>query len=336
MSQQQGPAGAGMGRGSPAVRAGAISLAASVLILGAKLAAYLYTGSMALLADAAESSVNVVAAAVMTFSVAVSRRPPDAGHPYGHGKAEPLSAAVEGALVGGAALFIAVEAVRRLVVGSALEHLGLGMAISVVAALANLGLGVYLLAVGRRERSEALHADGLHVLSDTITTAASLAALVAVQLTGYAVIDPLVALVVGVNLLWAGWRVVRRSLTGLVDEADFALLERIDKALEAARRPQWCDIHQLRGRRVGRLAHIDLHLVVPRYLALDEGHRIGDALEADVARAMDDDCDFVVHLDPCRRVHCPGCTVADCPVRAAAPGKPVEFDLAHLTAPGPV
>ena len=336
MSQQQGPAGAGMGRGSPAVRAGAISLAASVLILGAKLAAYLYTGSMALLADAAESSVNVVAAAVMTFSVAVSRRPPDAGHPYGHGKAEPLSAAVEGALVGGAALFIAVEAVRRLVVGSALEHLGLGMAISVVAALANLGLGVYLLAVGRRERSEALHADGLHVLSDTITTAASLAALVAVQLTGYAVIDPLVALVVGVNLLWAGWRVVRRSLTGLLDEADFALLERIAKALEAARRPQWCDIHQLRGRRVGRLTHIDLHLVVPRYLALDEGHRIGDALEADVARAMDDDCDFVVHLDPCRRVHCPGCTVADCPVRAAAPGKPVEFDLAHLTAPGPV
>jgi divalent metal cation (Fe/Co/Zn/Cd) transporter len=174
------------------------------------------------------------------------------------------------------------------------------------------------------------------VLSDTITTAASLAALVAVQVTGFAVIDPIAALVVAANLLWAGGRVVRRSLTGLLDEADFALLERIAKALEAARRPQWCDIHQLRGRRVGRLAHIDLHLVVPRYLSLDEAHRLGDALEADVARAMEEDCDFVVHLDPCRRVHCAGCAVADCPVRAVPLQRRAEFDVAHLTAPGPV
>jgi cation diffusion facilitator family transporter len=321
---------------SPAVRAGLISLAASGVVLAAKLAAYFYTGSMALLADAAESSVNVVAAAIMTWSVAVARRPPDADHPYGHGKAEPLSAAVEGALVAGAALFIAVEAVRRLVVGSQLDHLGRGMVISAAAAVANLGLGVYLLGVARRERSEAVRADGLHVLSDTITTAVSLGALGAVQVTGLAILDPLAALFVGANLLWAGWRVVRRSLTGLLDEADFPLLERIAKALEAARRPQWCDIHQLRGRRVGRLAHIDLHLVVPRYLALDEAHRLGDALEADVARAMEEDCDFVVHLDPCRRLHCPGCGVADCPVRAAPLERPVELDVAHLTAAGPV
>jgi len=332
MSQPQ----AGAVSRSPAVRAGLVSLAASMVILAAKLAAYLYTGSMALLADAAESSVNVMAATVMTFSVAVSRRPPDASHPYGHGKAEPLSAAVEGALVGGAALFIAVEAFRRLMVGTALENLGLGMGISVAAALANLLLGLYLLGVGRRERSEALRADGLHVLSDTITTAASIAALVAVKLSGIALIDPAVALLVGANLLWAGWRVTRRSLTGLLDEADFALLGRIAKALEAVRRSEWCDIHQLRGRRVGPVAHVDLHLVVPRYLAIDEAHRVGDGLEAEIARAMDEDCDFVVHLDPCRRVHCPGCAVAPCPVRAAPLAKPVEWSVAHLTEPGPV
>src|SRR5512145_290861 len=153
----------------PAVRAGAVSLVAGIAIFAAKLAAYLYTGSMALLADAAESTVNVVAAAVLTYSVAVARRPPDAGHPYGHGKAEPLSAMAEGALISGAALFIGVEAVRRILTGQALEHTGAGMLIAGAAGLANLALGAYLLAMGRREHSEALRADGIHVLTDTIT-----------------------------------------------------------------------------------------------------------------------------------------------------------------------
>ena len=327
---------AGELRRSPAVRAGMVSLAASVAILATKVAAYLYTGSMALLADAAESSVNVIAASVMTFSVAVSRRPPDADHPYGHGKAEPLSAAVEGALVAGAALFIAIEAVRRLATAPQLEHLGLGMQIAAAAGVANLLLGLYLLAVARRERSEALRADGVHVLSDTVTTAASIAALVAVQLTGYAQIDPIVALVVAANLAWAGARVVRGSLTGLLDEADFSLLERIAKTLEAARRPEWCDIHQLRSRMAGRRRHVDLHLVVPRYFTMDEAHRVEDGLENALGRAIEEDEDLVVHIDPCRPVHCAGCALPACPVRSAPLAQRAVFDVEHLTQPGPI
>jgi cation diffusion facilitator family transporter len=321
---------------SPAVRAGFVSLAAGVLILAAKLAAYLYTGSMALLADAAESSVNVIAASVMTLSVAVSRRPPDADHPYGHGKAEPLSAAVEGALIAGAALFIAVEAVRRIVVGSELGHLGAGMAISAAAAGANLALGLYLLGVGRREKSEALRADGVHVLSDTVTTAASIAALVVVRLSGVTLIDPIVALIVAVNLAWAGARVVRTSLTGLLDEADFGLLVRLANALQLARRPEWCDIHQLRSRKAGRRRHVDLHLVVPRYFTMDEAHRVEDGLEAALAKAVEGDEDFVVHIDPCRPVHCSGCAVPECPQRSAPLSEQAPFDVAHLTEPGPI
>jgi cation diffusion facilitator family transporter len=328
---------AGSGRASPAVRAGFVSLGAGVVILLAKLAAYLYTGSMALLADAAESSVNVIAASVMTFSVAVSRRPPDADHPYGHGKAEPLSAAVEGALIAGAALFIAVEAVRRLVVGTELGHLGVGMAISAAAGAANLALALYLLAVGRRESSEALRADGIHVLSDTVTTAASIAALVVVQVTGIGAIDPVVALIVAANLAWAGARVVRRSLTALLDEADFGLLVRLANALESARRPEWCDIHQLRSRKAGRRRHVDLHLVVPRYFTMDEAHRVEDGLEAALASAVEGgDEDFVVHIDPCRPLHCAGCALPECPVRVAPPGKLAPFDVEHLTLPGPI
>ena len=325
-----------VGRASPAVRAGFVSLGASIVILAVKLAAYLYTGSMALLADAAESSVNVIAASVMTFSVAVSRRPPDADHPYGHGKAEPLSAAVEGALIAGAALFIAVEAMRRLFVGSELGHLGTGMAISAVAGAGNLVLGLYLLRAGRRESSEALRADAVHVLSDTLTTAASIAALVAVTLSGVGMIDPIVAILVAGNLAWAGARVVRRSLTGLLDEADFGLLVRLANALEAARRPQWCDIHQLRSRKAGRRRHVDLHLVVPRYFTMDEAHRVEDGLEAALAKVVEGDEDFVVHIDPCRPVHCAGCAMPDCPVRAVPLSKPAAFDVDHLTQPGPI
>jgi cation diffusion facilitator family transporter len=323
-------------RRSPAVRAGVVSLVASVLILAAKLAAYLYTGSMALLADAAESSVNVIAASVMTYSLTVSRRPPDEGHPYGHGKAEPLSAAVEGSLIAGAALFIAVEAVRHLLVREVLGNLDLGMAISAAAGVANLALGLYLLAVARRERSEAVRADGLHVLSDSFTTAASIGALVAVRFTGLVVIDPLVALVVAGNLAWAGTRVVRTSLMGLLDEADFALLERLAKVLEAARRPEWCDIHQLRCRKAGLQRHVDLHLVVPRYFSMDDSHRVEDGLEAVLARSIDGDEDLVVHIDPCRPLHCSGCAMADCPVRAAPLARRAPFDVQHLTQPGPI
>ncbi len=320
----------------PAVRAGVVSLVAGIAIFAAKLAAYLYTGSMALLADAAESSVNVVAAGVLTYSVAVSRRPPDADHPYGHGKAEPLSAMAEGALISGAALFIGVEAVRRILIGQALEHTGAGMLIAGAAGLANLALGAYLLAVGRRERSEALRADGIHVLTDTITTAASIAALLAVRITGWALIDPLVALVLGVNLLWAGWRIVRRALTGLLDEADFALLERLAARLEQVRRPEWCDIHQLRSRIAGDLQHLDLHLVVPRYFSMEEAHRVGDPLERQIAAACAGEADFVVHLDPCRSIFCAGCAMSPCPVRAAPLEKLADFSVERLTRAGPI
>jgi cation diffusion facilitator family transporter len=272
----------------------------------------------------------------MTFSVAVSRRPPDADHPYGHGKAEPLSAAVEGALIAGAALFIAVEAVRRIVVGSELGHLGVGMAISAAAAGANLVHGLYLLGVGRHEKSEALRADGVHVLSDTVTTAASIAALVVVRFSGVTLIDPIVALIVAVNLAWAGARVVRTSLTGLLDEADFGLLVRLAHALQLARRPEWCDIHQLRSRKAGRRRHVDLHLVVPRYFTMDEAHRVEDGLEAALAKAVEGDEDFVVHIDPCRPVHCSGCALPECPERSAPLSEQALFDVAHLTEPGPI
>ena len=321
---------------NPSIRAGVISLVASVGILALKSAAYLYTGSMALLADAGESIVNVIAAALVTYSVAVARRPPDADHPYGHGKAETLSAMVEGSLIFAAAVVIAIEAARRIVTGPVLQHLGGGIAVSALAGLANLALGMYLLGVGRRERSEALRADGIHVLTDTVTTAAGIAALTVVHFTGYVLLDPIAALLVAGNILWAGGAVVRRSLTGLLDEADFSLLVRLGERIEAVRRPEWCDIHQLRSRASGKSNHVDLHLVVPRYFTMDDAHRSGDVLEVELGQAFEGEADFVVHLDPCRPSHCSGCAMPACELRAESFEKPVEFSAAHLTLAGQI
>jgi cation diffusion facilitator family transporter len=318
------------------LRAGVVSLVVGSSILALKLLAWLLTGSTALLADAAESVVNVFAAAILTYSLSVSARPPDANHPYGHGKAEALSALVEGALVMIAGLGIVAEAIRRIYLGPELQNLGLGIAVSAVAGLANLALGAYLLAQGRRHRSEALHADGVHVLTDTVTTAAGIAALLVVAGTGWPLLDPLVGLAVAGNVLWAGWRVIRRSLTGLLDEADFDLLVQLGEEFERHRVPEWCEIHQLRAWAAGSTQHVDLHLVVPRYLSLDAAHGVADHLEQVILSRIHEDGDAVIHIDPCRPVHCPRCTVDPCPVRSSPLEKPASFEVRSLTRPGVV
>ena len=318
------------------VRAGAISVGIGFLILGAKFVAWRVTGATVLLADAAESIVNVIAAVMVTYSVAVASRPADEDHPYGHGKAEPLSAAVEGALIVIAAMVIVVEAIRHLIAGPELQQLGTGIALAGIAGLGNLGLGFYLMRVGRQEESEAIQADGVHLLTDVVTTAGGIAALVAVQLTGIQLLDPLFALVVAANILVTGWRVVRRALRGLLDEADFPFLAEIAQHLERERPPDWIEIHEMRARRSGAFHHIDLHLTVPRYRSIEQAHQTGDELEKTLLAFVSTGGGAVVHMDPCQPRHCVGCAMADCPVRSEALKERFEFDLESLTKPGTI
>ena len=184
-----------------ALRAGVISIVASAAITLVKFLAWSLTGSTAVLSDAAESLVNVAAASMATWSVVVAARPADADHPYGHGKAESISAAVEGLMIAGAASLIFVVAVRALVVGPVIVRLDYGFVLSAATAGANLVLGLYLVRIGRRAGSAAIEADGQHVMTDVITTAGTIVALVAVKLTELAWIDPLVALAVAVLLM---------------------------------------------------------------------------------------------------------------------------------------
>lgn len=324
-----GPSGARI-----ALRAGVISIVAGAAITTTKFLAWSLTGSTAVLSDAIESVVNVAAAAMATWSVAVAARPADEDHPYGHGKAESISAAVEGLMIAAAASLICVEAVRSLMLGGVLERLGFGIMLSVATAAANLALGLYLIRVGRGAGSGAIVADGQHVMTDVITTAGTIFALVMVKLTGIAWIDPIVALVVAANIIRVGWRIVRRALGGLLDEADFGLLERLAMAFESERRPEWVGIHELRSWFSGSFRHVDLHLSVPRYLSVEQGHRIGDQLERTILGQVGGRGDVVVHLDPCESRQCIGCTVVDCPVRSSPLRDPFRFEVDAMTRKG--
>jgi cation diffusion facilitator family transporter len=322
-------------RVQPAVlRAGLVSLASSALLLALKLAAWLATDSAALLADALESIVNVVAAAFATYSVIVAARPADADHPYGHGKAEFVSAGLEGTLILLAASLILGESVHRLAVGSTVQRIDIGVLLASLGAAGNLALGLYLVRTGRSERSDAIEADGRHILTDVVTTLGAIAALLAVRATGLAWIDPLAGIAVALQIVRTGWRIVRRALAGLLDEADFGFLGEIAARLAASRRSDWCELHQLRAWRSGSFRHIDLHLVVPRYYTIEQAHATAAPLEDALLELVGGRGDVVVHLDPCRPAHCSACSVEDCPVRSTRLAEPFDYSLATLARPG--
>jgi cation diffusion facilitator family transporter len=299
------------------VRAGGVSLAVGVLVFTGKLAAWWATGSTAVLSDALESVVNVVAASLLLYSLVVAARPADRDHPYGHGKVEYFSAGVEGALIAVAALLIGSEAVQALLAGPRVRNLDVGLAIVALLTGLNALLGSYLVRTGRRLRSVALVADGQHVLTDVWTSLGVILGLAAVRVTGWVVLDPLVAIAVAANILRTGWKLLRGAVGGLMDEADQDLLGRVAAALEKEREPWWIDVHGLRTFGSGALRHTDLHLAVPRYFDAERLHRIHERVRNVVLGATAMPGDVLVHFDPCQPFHCPICTMPDCPVRAA-------------------
>jgi cation diffusion facilitator family transporter len=313
------------------IRAGWLSLVVGALIFAGKLGAYALTGSSAVFSDAMESVVNVAAALLLLYSLIVAARPADRDHPYGHGKVEFFSAGVEGTLIAVAAIAILVEAVRDLVRGPELRNLDLGLGVVAGLTLANGLLGAYLVRVGRRTGSLALEADGRHLWTDVVTSVGVLAGLGAVRITGLVVLDPLMAVAVALNILREGWRLVRRAVGGLMDEADAEVLERIVEALERRRPAWWIDVHGLRAWRSGAIHHADLHLCVPRYFDADQLHEIDGEVRNAVLASVRAAGDVLVHFDPCRPRQCPICAMSGCPVRKAdLRGRP-RLTLARAT-----
>jgi cation diffusion facilitator family transporter len=302
----------------PRVLAGCFSLVCGIVILGGKVLAYAMTGSAAILSDALEGLTNVVAAAFSLTAIVFSRQPPDAEHPYGHGKAEHVSAVFEGGLIAIAAIVAGAYAVGELWRGPELGALNFGIALTVITGLANAALGLYLLRAGQNYRSVALVADGEHVLADFKTTLGVLIGLGLVWLTGWAVLDAITALLVAAQLLWTGSVLIWKGLGALLDREDPALLERVVKAFPKARRAGQIRLHALRAIRSGDRTHVDAHLIVPEFWSVAEAHQHNKDLESLLLDACEIEGDIAIHADPCERKFCRECDLPDCDRREAA------------------
>jgi cation diffusion facilitator family transporter len=297
------------------LRAGVISLVVASLMLAAKYQAYRLTGSAAVLSDALESIVNVVAAVFALGGLVFAGRPADRNHPFGHGKIEFFSAAFEGGLIAFASVLIVYEALRTLLAGPEVRRIGLGVLVVLGSALVNLALGYYLLHTGRRYHSLTLVADGQHVLADVWTSAGVVVGLGLVHLTGRAWLDPVVALLVALWLMGAGFRLVRLAAGGLLDEEDPVLLNRVLAALQRYLGGGVIRVHHLRAIRSGRFQHVEAHLVVPEFWSVERAHDLSEDVAARVMKDLGAEGEMVFHTDPCHRIYCPACDLPDCPVR---------------------
>jgi cation diffusion facilitator family transporter len=299
-------------------RAAVVSLAVAVLLLAAKYEAYVLTHSQAVLSDALESIVNVVAAAFAIGSLMFAGMPADRNHPYGHGKVEFFAAAFEGGMIAFAAVLILWEAGQALVLGAQPHELGIGTAIVAAAGAANCALGIFLVRIGRKHHSITLVADGKHVLSDFWTSVGVVVGLAVVWLTGIWWLDPLVAAVVALHLLWVGAGLVRKAAGGLLDEEDPELLAQIVQVVAPHIGEGVIRLHMLRAIRAGRYHHVSAHLVVPEFFSVERAHEIAEDLAAKVIKALAVEGELTFHTDPCHRAYCAMCDLEQCSVRTQA------------------
>jgi len=274
-----------------------LSITAALVTIALKAGAWLLTGSVGLLSDAAESVVNLVAAVVALIALRVAAKPADKNHHFGHSKAEYFSSAIEGVMIFVAAAVIVVLAIRRLLEPQPLEQVGIGLAISVVAALVNGAVAMVLLRAGRRHNSITLRADGNHLMTDLITSVGVVVGVGLVALTGWIWLDPVVALLVGINILWTGWRLVSESTSGLMDEALPKETNQRLREILAEHSSGHVKFHAMRTRVSGARAFMEMHMLVPGEWSVKRGH---DQLEdlVDEIRSEFPDLYVTGHLEP--------------------------------------
>jgi cation diffusion facilitator family transporter len=281
------------------------SIVVSFVVLGLKLWAYLLTGSVALYSDALESIVNVATAVTSFLAVWMSAKPPDANHPYGHEKAEYLSAVLVGVLIVLAAFSILREAYFGLQNPKLLTAPVEGLAVNGLATLLNVAWGYALVRFGHSLRSRALEADGHHLLTDVVTSVGVLIGVAAVMVTGWAVLDPAIAALVALNILFMGWRVMRKSIGGLMDEAVPEDVMDCIRETISANADGAIEAHDVRTRRAGRMTFIDFHLVVPGDMNVQTSHDICDRIEDALKKAVKG-AKVTIHVEPEEKAKHPG------------------------------
>lgn len=272
----------------------------------------------------------MVAGFIGVYSLYVSAKPIDRDHPYGHGKAEFISAAIEGTMISIAGVIIIYEAVNNLLHPHELKKLDYGIILTAATALINYAAGYFCVRIGKKNNSLALISSGKHLQSDTWTTLGIVCGLILMLVTKLAWIDSVVAILFALFIIYTGYTILRSSVAGIMDEADMALLEKLVQTLNANRRPNWIDLHNLRIIKYGSRLHLDCHLTVPWYLNVHEAHREIDALSNLVKNEFGESVELFVHSDGCLDFSCRICTLADCTVRKHAFEKKIDWTMENI------
>jgi len=286
-----------------------------IILFLVKLYAWYQTNSVAILTDALESTINVIAGLIGLYSLYLSSLPKDHNHPYGHGKVEFISASIEGALITIAGVVIIYEAIGELQNPKTIEKLDLGLILVSLTAVINYVLGFYAIKKGKKNNSLALIASGRHLQTDTYSTIGIIIGLIILYFTEISWIDSVTALIFAGFIIYTGYKIVRESISGIMDETDELLLKEVVDFLSEERRENWIDLHNLRIIKYGSTLHFDCHMTVPWYFNIEEGHKEVDALEDAVKNHFGDRIELFVHLDACKEYSCNICSKTDCPVR---------------------
>ena len=303
----------------------------SVILLAVKFYAYYTTHSISILTDALESIVNVAAGFIGLYSLYVAAKPRDHDHPYGHGKAEFLSAAIEGTMILSAGAIILYKATKSIFEPVPIHGLDGGIILVAITALINFGVGYYCLRIGRKNNSDALVASGKHLQTDTISTVGIIVGLLLLLITKLAWIDSAVAMIFGAIIGFTGYKIVRRSIAGIMDEADEVILNRMVQLLNGNRRENWVDLHNLRVIRYGSVLHVDCHLTVPWYLNVHQAHSEIDALAELIRKEFGESLELFVHSDGCLPFSCRICGKEICSERKNNFEQRIEWTLENIS-----
>ena len=299
-----------------------------------KLIAWHLTNSDAVFSDAMESIVNIIAGFMGLYSLYLAAKPKDIDHPYGHGKVEFVTSGIEGALIIFAGVIIIVQAVDSLLNGNIPKKLDWGMLIIAATAAVNYLMGYISVKKGIEQNSLVLQSSGKHLQSDTITTLGVVISLVLVYFTKIYWIDAVVALIFGGYIIFIGYKIIRKALSGIMDEADQDMLARLAKIMNENRKREWIDIHNTRIQQHGSGLHIDAHLTLPWYFELRKAHEEMEETYKLIAKNSNRAIEFNFHLDDCKTFSCEICQLSECKVRQRPFVKKIEWDENNISQVG--
>ncbi len=303
----------------------------AIVLFIVKLVAWFTTHSLAILTDALESIVNIVAGFLGLYSLNLSAKPKDADHPYGHGKVEYLSAGIEGTLIIIAGFFIIYKAIQSFFFPHAIARIDFGIFLIAGTALVNYVAGSLCIATGKKNKSLQLVSGGKHLITDTYSTLGILVGLVIIYFTGVAFIDSIIACLIAIIIIYTGYTIVRTSIAGIMDEADEKVLKDIVRVLNEHRKENWIDLHNMRIIKYGSTLHCDCHLTVPWYLNVNEAHAEVEALGALIKNEFGEAIEFFVHSDGCLDFSCRICSKQNCMVRKHPFEKQIVWTIENIS-----